>query len=243
MKWREELSDGTFVDFDDCSQEYIELLNASIRLSGEKASYFDIYKLNCVKRWACRPQRLSMTLDFGCGIGRLSNLLARTYPRSKVYGYDISLRSIKLAREKWGHLKNLVFDSRLPDAGLCDLITAANVFHHIRREDRRKILIQLRTLLKPDGTIALFEHNPFNPLTLHVVKNCPFDADANLISLGQFVKLALDSGLKVYRKRYIVFFPKPLQFLRKLEPFLGFLPLGAQYMLILKRDQQKVHPR
>jgi hypothetical protein len=36
--------------------------------------------------------------------------------------------------------------------------------------------------LKEDGHFIIFEHNPINPVTRHLVKNCPFDADAVLLS-------------------------------------------------------------
>jgi len=39
---------------------------------------------------------------------------------------------------------------------------------------------------------------------------------------------------QVQQKRYIVFFPKFLKLFRKAEHSLGFLPLGAQYMLVLE---------
>lgn len=232
MKWRENLSDTAPVDFDHCSSVYEELLKSSIWLSGENNSYFDLYKLNCLKLWVCDPSRTSMILDFGCGIGNLANLIAQAYPQSTVYGYDVSSKSIELAREKWGHMKNLVFECGLPGSGVYDLVVVANVFHHIIRKDRRATLFRLRALLKPGGIIAVFEHNPFNPMTVYTVKTCPFDADVELIPLGQFIKLALNCGLEVRMKRYIVFFPRLFKVFRRLEPFLGSLPLGAQYMVL-----------
>jgi len=219
------------VDFDDYSHAYQELMNTSIWLSGEKNDYFDRYKVNCLTRWVVEKDQAAEILDFGCGIGKLTNIMAQTYPQSTIYGYDVSSKSIELAREKWGHLENLIFGRQLPAAQIYDLITVANVFHHIKWEDRRKMLFRLRTLLKTGGMIVVFEHNPLNPLTVHTVRTCPFDTDAELIRCGQFVKLAVDCGLKVRLKRYIVFFPKFLRFCRVIEAYLGFLPLGAQYMV------------
>jgi SAM-dependent methyltransferase len=232
-----EVSDMTRVNFDDLPSTYSELLSTSIWLSGEKDTYFDLYKLSCLKRWVRGSEQTGLILDFGCGIGKLANLMAREYVQSFIYGYDVSTKSIRSAQEKWGHLKNLVFNTRLPETEAFDLITVANVFHHIKRGKRQKTLFRLKALLKPGGMIAVFEHNPFNPLTLYVVKTCPFDADADLIRLGRFITLARESGLVVYFKRYIVFLPKFLSFFRKLEHSLGFLPLGAQYMLLLSKDR------
>lgn len=227
----------THVYFDDFPSTYSKLLNASIWLSGEKDTYFDLYKLSCLRRWAFGPKQTGLILDFGCGIGKLASLMAQEYARSVIYGYDVSAKSIESAREKWGPLKNLVFNTQLPDVTTFDLITVANVFHHIKRGKRQQTLFRLKSLLKPGGIIAVFEHNPFNPLTLYVVKTCPLDADADLIRLGRFVKLARDSGLVVRFKRYIVFLPKFLSLFRKLEHSFGFLPLGAQYMILLGKDR------
>jgi len=235
MKEREDPSDIMSLNFDHFAKSYKEILNASIWMSGEDDAYFDLNKINCIKRWIRRAEGASMILDFGCGIGKLTRLMAQAYPQANVCGYDVSAESIKLARKKWGNLKNLVFKSRLEQAGIYDLISVANVFHHIKRDERRKTLIQLGTLLRPDGMIAVFEHNPFNPLTLYTVKNCPFDAEAELIYLHQFKKLAFQCGLRVQRKKYTIFFPGFLKFFRRIEPHLGFLPIGAQYMIILSK--------
>jgi len=241
VKRRKIVPDATPVDFDDWSHVYEKLLNTSIWLSGEKDSYFDLYKVTCLERWTNLSARASMILDFGCGIGKLANLMAQAFPQSIIYGYDVSSKSLEIAREKWRHLSNLVFVSQLPDTETYDLITAANVFHHIERKNRKATLFHLQTLLNSDGMIAVFEHNPLNPLTLYTVRTCLFDADADLIRLSHFVELALNCNLEVLLKRYIVFFPKLLSFFRKLESTLGFLPLGAQYMLLLGRAQLKKH--
>ncbi|MDL1967962.1 MAG: class I SAM-dependent methyltransferase [Deltaproteobacteria bacterium] len=241
MKRREENSSMAIFDFDNCSHFYRELLNESIWLSGEENNYFDLYKLNCLKRWVFSRDCKQVILDFGCGIGKLSSLIAMACPKSKVYGYDVSIKSIEWACRKWGHLQNLFFKSHILDSESYDLIIVANVFHHIKREDRHNTLFRLRTLLKSNGKIVVFEHNPLNPLTLYTVNTCPFDVDAVLIHPCQFVKLAKGSGLKILLKRYIVFSPNFLRFFRKFEPFVGFLPLGAQYMILFGRDRLVKH--
>jgi SAM-dependent methyltransferase len=226
------LSNYQPVDFDDYAHDYESALKSRLWLSGETNDYFYTYKLNCLKRWAYRYDLEGKILDFGCGIGELSGLLAQSFPKSSICGYDISSKSIHLAREKWEHLQNLTFKSQLPNREF-DLIIVANVFHHIKQENRRDTLVKIRNLLKTDGSLIVFEHNPYNPFTRIVVKSCQFDADADLLSLGRFIKLALNCSFNIALKRYIVFFPIPLRYLRKFEPFLGFLPLGAQYMLLL----------
>lgn len=228
-------------DFDKYADNYEELLNSSLRPFGETDDYFNLYKLNCLKRWAYDSDREIKILDFGCGIGKLSKLLAQAYPKSAVYGYDVSSKSIVYARTQQGYLKSLAFGSRLSDAGAYDLIVVSNVFYHIKRKDRMETLLRLTDLLKLDGILAIIEHNPFNPLTVHTVKRCPIDRDADLLSMERFIRLAKDCGLGVQVKRYIVFFPKLLKTLRNLESYLGFLPLGAQYFAIFGRVLKQDH--
>ena len=228
-------------DFDKYADNYEKFVNSSLRPFGERDDYFNLYKLNCLKRWAYDPDREIKILDFGCGIGKLSELLAQAYPKSTVYGYDVSSKSIVSARKKQRRLQNLAFGSRLSEEETYDLIVASNVFHHIKRKDRRETLFRLKDLLKLDGILAIIEHNPFNPLTVHTVKSCPIDADADLISMERLIRLARGCGLEVRVKRYIVFFPKLLKTLRNLESYLGFLPLGAQYFAIFGRVLKQDH--
>lgn len=226
----------TPIDFDDYAGIYRELLNSSIGLSGESADYFNLYKLNSLRRWLPGVDRFKLILDYGCGTGELASLTAKAFPKASVYGYDISSKSIGVAQEKWRNLKNLCFSNELPSQIDFDLIIAANVFHHIPPQDHRERVFLLKGMTAQEGQIAVFEHNPLNILTQHTVKNCAFDADAKLILLSSFVRLAEACGLNVYFKRYIVFFPRFLRCLRWLEPHLGSLPIGAQYMLVLGKN-------
>jgi 2-polyprenyl-3-methyl-5-hydroxy-6-metoxy-1,4-benzoquinol methylase len=232
-----DIKDSTSVDFDEYAHNYREILRSGLRISGEKDDYFDRYKLNCLRRWACKPDQAGEILDFGCGIGKLTELIGQAYPQSIVFGYDISPESIHVARKRSAHLKNVLFETQIPNGTSYDLIIAANVFHHIGEKDRAEILLKLRALLKPEGMIIIFEHNPFNPLTLYIVKTCPLDKGAALITLGRFIRLARECQLQVQKKRYIVFFPRFLRYFRKFEASLGFLPLGAQYMALFVASQ------
>lgn len=227
------MQDNRRVDFDEVANSYQHLLNASLSLSGEEDGYFDFYKLTCLKHWLWDSDPGAMILDFGCGIGKLASLMAQAYPLSKIWGYDISNESISLARKRWRNLNNLFFKDGFSDLDAYDLITVANVFHHIARGERQMVLSRLQGLLNKKGVVLIFEHNPFNPLTRYVVRNCAFDVDAELISLGEFMRLAATCKLEVQQKHYIVFFPRFLRYFRKIEPFLRFIPIGAQYMLVL----------
>jgi hypothetical protein len=91
----------------------------------------------------------------------------------------------------------------------------------------------LRDGLAPGGGVLFFEHNPHNPVTRRVVQACPFDEDAILLTRRELLRLGAAAGLAVRRSAYIVFFPRRLACLRGLERSLGWLPMGAQYAVLL----------
>jgi hypothetical protein len=82
--------------------------------------------------------------------------------------------------------------------------------------------------------IALFEHNPLNPLTRKAVRGCKFDRDAELLGRRETARLLTEAGL-FPRRRYIEFFPRESGLLRRIEVRLGWLPLGAQYVVFAHR--------
>jgi 2-polyprenyl-3-methyl-5-hydroxy-6-metoxy-1,4-benzoquinol methylase len=232
----------TGTEFDKLASEYSDILDRTVRFSGSGRDYFDAYKLQCLKDTGISPNDALDILDFGCGTGQLADLMAGAFPKSKVVGIDVSGSSIEVAREKFRNVKNLVFGRHLEPGRTYDLICAASVFHHVPAESRSALLISLKNALKRGGMIAVFEHNPWNPLTRYVVQTCPFDAGAELISRRRFVKLAHEAGMSIAMKRYTVFFPKFAQRLRPLEPMLRFLPLGAQYLLVMVLPKSEPSP-
>ena len=86
--------------------------------------------------------------------------------------------------------------------------------------------------MRPGGAIAIFEHNPLNPLTVHAVKTCPFDENARLLQAGWLKTSYRDSGWQVLKTRYHLFFPRFAAGLRGLEPLMASVPLGAQYSVL-----------
>ena len=227
----------TGVDFDVFPENYSEIVARSIRFSGERDEYFNRYKLACLKKRVVEVDREYDILDFGCGIGKLTHLMAQAFPSSSVYGFDISTKCIDMARARVSVCENVQFLNHFPVDHQYDIVTACNVFHHIAPDKRRGVLLKLKGVLKATGRIVIFEHNPLNPFTRYVVKICPFDTDAKLIWSSRFVDVARNIGMDVVLRRYIVFFPKFLKALRRFEDKLGSLPFGAQYMLVLQEGQ------
>jgi hypothetical protein len=77
--------------------------------------------------------------------------------------------------------------------------------------------------------MMVYEHNPFNPLTVRVVNNCPFDENAKLIRPSVMARCCQDAGFRDVKVQYRVFFPGVLKAFRFAEGLLSWLPLGGQY--------------
>lgn len=223
-------------EFDRYAEQYTDLHRASIRVSGEDPAFFAAYKAGYMAARLgdeARTKPLSI-LDFGCGVGNAIAHLHRAFPAASLYGADLSGESIRLAIES--HAREATFNTienaRLPhEDESFDVVMAACVFHHIPPAERVHWASEIRRVLKPGGHVFVFEHNMLNPLTLKTVRDCPFDEDAILLPRSELLGLVQHAEFNNVRCRYIVFFPRLLAFLRPLEPTMGWLPFGAQYVV------------
>ena len=226
------------MDFDKFNYNYKEMLNYSLGIFRKNYTFFDSFKITCMKDRVLKNDTVYDILDFGCGIGKLTALLAREFLKSTVYGYDISKECLYVAKKENAELRNLYFIDSLAEAYRFDIVVVAGVFHHIQSNERRATMCKLRDILKPGGRIIIFEHNPLNPLTRCIVNRCLFDSDAELIRCHKFVEMAKGSGLAVEQKLYVLFFPWPSGVFRKIEHCLRHIPVGAQYLIVASRKYE-----
>jgi hypothetical protein len=66
------------------------------------------------------------------------------------------------------------------------------------------------------------------------VRTCPLDANAVLINGPEMRRRLRAAGFANVGLRWTLFFPAMLAPLRPLERGLGWLPLGAQYVLVAR---------
>jgi 2-polyprenyl-3-methyl-5-hydroxy-6-metoxy-1,4-benzoquinol methylase len=216
--------------FDQFAGDYKQVLDSNIAVTGEDSSYFAEYKAKYLARMAGADFR-GRLLDFGCGVGLLSGFLKKHLPRATVDGFDVSRES--LSRVDPALLAQGRFTPEIGElASGYNLIVTANVMHHIPLAERAETMRTLSEFLAPEGQLAIFEHNPANPVTRWAVDRCPFDEDAVLLPAAETVARFKAAGLEVVRRDYIVFMPHMLAWLRPLEPALAWLPLGAQYVVV-----------
>jgi SAM-dependent methyltransferase len=225
-------------EFDRFAEEYTSTHADNIKISGEDPAYFARYKIEEVRRrWdaEARPEPAAV-LDFGTGIGNSLPHLARLFPRATVIGLDVSQKSLDVARARFPDAAELVpYDAggTLPfDDGAFDLIFSACVFHHIDAAEHAAIFAELKRVLKPGGMITVFEHNPVNPVTRHIVATCPFDENAVLLPSAELKARQAQAGFRRVQVAYTGFFPGSLRRLRPLERFMTALPIGAQYYTV-----------
>jgi SAM-dependent methyltransferase len=221
------------IDFDRYADSYRDNMRSSLGTFGMEDSFFDVHKVNCLSEWVLKDDEAYEILDYGCGIGKLTSLIAERYSRSSILGYDISSRSIEIARAENTGKDNVLFSEELQRDRKYDLIVLSNVFHHVKPSERKGLLNTLKGLLKPLGKMIVFEHNPYNPVTRHVVKSCPFDEGVSLIRMKDLKDLAVSCGMKDEMRCYILIFPLNVRFLRRIEYCLRHVPIGCQYMLVI----------
>jgi SAM-dependent methyltransferase len=209
--------------FDAYSRTYEELHAASISSSGESTEYFARYKLDCLLRIGT-PTDVPI-LDYGAGIGNLTHLLCERF--SEVHGFDPSAESLAVARKRASRARFHDDASTLPERYFGSAVLSG-VLHHVSPSERAALLSLVRSKLKPGGAIYVFEHNPLNPLTRRAVNTCEFDDDAILLWPWEAKRQLAEAGFDAVTLDYIVFFPRALAALRRWEPRLRWLPLGAQ---------------
>jgi SAM-dependent methyltransferase len=229
-------------EFDRFADEYHEQHRANIAITGEDPAYFAAYKIRLfADALHARGIESGRILDFGSGTGNSLPFFRQHLPQATLTGADVSQRSLDLAESRFPGTARLlrIDDDHIPgEDGSFDAAFSACVFHHIPHEQHVAWLRELRRVVRPGGLLAIFEHNPLNPLTVRAVNTCPFDINARLIRAGAFARAYREAGWPEQSIRYHIFFPRKLAALRGLEPSLARFPFGAQYSIMATRPTE-----
>ncbi len=221
------------------AEEYNRLLNQGLSLSGESKSYFARGRIQALQK-SLPTEPVRTILDFGCGIGDTTSLLAEAFPEATVIGVDNATEAIDFANSRFSSDRvHFVTNDRYGGEEAADLCYTNGVFHHIAPSDRAPALQFIHKALRPNGHFALFENNPFNPGTRLLMRRIPFDRNAHLITPGAGRKLVRDHGFDLLATQYLFFFPRMLRWLRWTESALKRVPMGAQYLVLGRRRQWK----
>jgi ubiquinone/menaquinone biosynthesis C-methylase UbiE len=227
-------------EFDKIAREYNELHAAVTGASGESIDFFAEYKVKDTVQIIekCGFSKDLAILDFGSGIGGSIPHFIKYLPHCWLTCLDVSRNSLGIAAEKYKGKADFVhFDGwQIPFAdGVFHSVFVACVFHHIPPEMHLSHLQEIFRVLKPGGIILVFEHNPYNPITVRAVNACSFDSNAILIRGASFLKMLKMSGFIKTSLHYRIFFPGALRLLRPFEKYMAWLPLGAQYYVTAQK--------
>ena len=223
--------------FDAYAADYDAALERGISVSGEDKEFFARGRVHWLARQLAElgesPQRI---LDFGCGTGTGAHHLGEQYPKAAVLGTDLSGSSLETARRRYGGERvQFRLTSELAPAGEIDLAFCNGVFHHIPLAERAGAMKWIHQSLHSEGLFAFWENNPWNPGTRFVMSRIPFDRDAITLTPPESRRLLSTGGFEIVRTDFLFFFPRWLGWLRRIEPRLAGLPMGAQYLVLARK--------
>jgi ubiquinone/menaquinone biosynthesis C-methylase UbiE len=225
----------SFDDFDGYAENYRDIHTENVKISGADSMYFAEMKVQLLREHELCDKVIKV-LDLGCGDGATQLFMHQYFPKWQVWGIDVSANSIAAARQR--QLDNVTYQTYngidLPfETGTFDVVFVAGVLHHVNFKLHAALMGEINRVLHKGGRLYLFEHNPLNPLTKHLVKTCVFDKHAKLLKSSYTQKLLRQHRLMDTHIHFIIFFPRKglLRKLIFLEHFLKKLPFGGQYYI------------
>lgn len=228
------------MDFNRFGTCYDHHVNEALAFSGTEQEFYLRAKAQQVERLV--SMHLSsvskpMLLDVGCGVGLIHQMLSDRYPG--IVGVDVATAILSEARRRQSAGRFARYDGRgLPfDDGVFDFTYTVNVMHHVAPEAWPLFVSELARVTRQGGLVAVFEHNPWNPITRMVVNRCEFDDDAVLLGQGKLRALLTETGLVECDHRHILFFPWSGRVWAAIERALGWLPLGAQHLMAARKGE------
>ncbi len=223
-----------FDNFDPFAAHYEQELARAAELCGMETSHFVQGKVD--KLVECETGEFGgRMLDLGCGVGRILEQLQHALPQARLYGTDVSEKSLEAAAARGIRAQLTAYDgARLtyPDNHF-EAVLISMVLHHIAPPAQASFLLEARRVLTPNGRLYVFEHNPWNPVTRKVVRDCPFDEDAQLLSRPNLLACLRELNFRKSSGGFLFFIP-PLGWLKKftfLDRYFEWCPLGAQYFV------------
>ena len=223
-------------EFDRYGETYQDAVDEAISFAGREHDFYVEAKARRLVELARRrlgPGRAA-ALDVGCGVGLVDRHVSSSF---ELQGVDVSPAMVERAREANPEVEYAVSEQqRLPHPDRrFDLAFAVCVLHHVERADRLPLLREMARVVRPGGLVAVFEHNPWNPLTRRVVRDCAFDEDVELLPRRELASLFRTADLEDVTGEYLLFFPWRGRLFEAAERPLAGLPLGAQYVVAGRR--------
>lgn len=109
-----------------------------------------------------RPAGEVRVFDYGCGDGKyFSYFTARGLAADNIHGADVSQLRVDRCRELgWSQCRTLVPGAPLPyDTASIDIINCMEVIEHIPADEGRRVVGELRRILRPGGMLLISTPN------------------------------------------------------------------------------------
>jgi SAM-dependent methyltransferase len=229
--------------FDNFSDNYHQSLNDILSISGENTAFFAIERVKWMKQKIARffPElKINKVLDYGCGTGDTLPVIDVAFHPDRLIGADLSVRNIELASKNHTSYKYTFCNvESIPNNLKCELVYCNGVFHHIPIKERNKAANIIYNSLTSNGILAFWENNPWNPGARYIMYKCPFDENAISVSPVEAKRLLKENGFKIIDVSFNFIFPKSLNFLRFSEKTLSSFPIGAQYLILALKVEEK----
>lgn len=107
-------------------------------------------------------KRRPKVLDICCGTGSVILSFAEQFSDILAIGYDFSLGMLHKAKEKDLSERACFIlgdAASLPFTGDCfDIVCCSHALYELKGEDRKKALLEMKRVIKPDGRVLIMEH-------------------------------------------------------------------------------------
>ncbi len=223
-------------EFDEFACRYEKTMERSCAMSGESPDFYAKERI----QWCFQRLRSYLptetVLDFGCGTGGSIGYFFDILGCKSVIGIDPSGESLQAAQKRHSgrNVRLSTPEAFIPSRNI-PLAFCNGVFHHIPVSDRLHALGFIRDSLSENGIFMFWENNPWNPIVVYGMSLNQFDRNAQTLSPRSSVQMLKAAGFRIQSVDYCFFFPHFARGLRKLEPALRWLPLGAQYFVLARK--------
>ena len=185
----EPLDESTFVPIRSIETAYpVELIRLILQIKGttwacdeiardEDPNYVSKYLLNDLFAYFDPTDfNGARILDFGCGSGASTAILARTFPDSSIVGIELEPDLLSIARQRANfyclknvefHLSPSAFDLP-PNIETFDYVVMSAVYEHLLPNERKVVLNKLWECIRKGGALFLDQTpNQLFPIELH----------------------------------------------------------------------------
>jgi 2-polyprenyl-3-methyl-5-hydroxy-6-metoxy-1,4-benzoquinol methylase len=229
-------------EFDEMSENLDDLLKEGLGIFAKFRESMKEYKAEYLKYLL--PTEPKAILDFGCGSGLYTPYLKKYFPNTMIYGCDISSKSIEVAKGKYPEYQFSVIssvDDLVQYKGIIDCVFINCVLHHMPPTEHEKWITGISNNMRKGASLIIFEMNMINPLVRNLGKKHQIDKNATMLKSNyckRIVEKCFNGG--EVKLCYSYFFPWRNKLFVGVEHKLGWLPLGAQYYVVAKKNTVKL---